>query len=83
MVLSGSKRTSRMSSLVNGPQGGGNKKAGLYPSTGIDSWTNVAYGNTPGHCSMTLACMRRSRPGENACVARPVGSLVVNPRLSC
>ena len=32
MVLSGTKRTSSMSSIVNGPQGGGMKKAGLAPT---------------------------------------------------
>ncbi len=83
MVLSGSKKTSQMASLVNSKQGGGNKKAGLYPSVGKDSWTNVAYGITPGHCNMSLVCMQRNRPGANACIARPVGSLVVNPRLLC
>ena len=36
-------RASRMSSLINSEQGGGNKKAGLFPSIGKDSWTNVAY----------------------------------------
>jgi len=32
MVLSGTKRTSSMSSIVNAPQGGGMKKAGLAPT---------------------------------------------------
>jgi hypothetical protein len=32
---------------------------------------------------MTLTCMQRQRPGYNACIGRPVGSIVVNPRLTC
>lgn len=83
MVLSGSKRTSSMSSLVNGNQGGGNKKAGVYPKVGNDSWTSVYYGTTPGKC-LTLACMRTTRPGSTSCASsRPVGSLIVNPRFLC
>ena len=83
MVLSGApKRVRQISSLVNATQGGGNKKAGLYSSVGKDSWTNVAYGNTPAHCTMTLACMQTTR-GRVACTSRPVGSLVISPRFSC
>lgn len=83
MVLSGApKRVRQISSLVNATQGGGNKKAGLYSSVGKDSWTNVAYGGTPGHCTMTLACMQTNR-GAVACASRPVGGLVVSPRFLC
>ncbi len=83
MVLSGApKRVRQISSLVNASQGGGSKKAGLYSSVGKDSWTNIAYGNTPAHCTMTLACVQRNR-GDIACASRPVGSLVVSPRFNC
>ena len=71
-----------MSSLVNASQGGGSKKAGLYSSVGKDSWTNVAYGNTPARCTMTLSCIQRNR-GPITCASRPVGSLIVSPRFAC
>ena len=84
MVLSnGTSRAKRASSsAANNNQGGGKNKAGLYSSVGKDSWTNVAYGSKPGSCSMTLACMQRTR-GKTPCANRPVGSLVVSPRLNC
>ena len=66
-------RARNISSLQNANQGGGPKKPGLFPSVGKDSWTNVAYGITPGHCSMTLACIQTAR-GPLACASRPVGS---------
>lgn len=67
-------RAKNRDSLINSNQGGGNKKAGLFPSIGKDSWTNVAYGITPGHCTMSLACMQTLR-GKLACASpRPVGS---------
>jgi len=84
MVLSGApKKVRQISSLVNASQGGGNKKAGLYSSVGKDSWTNVAYGNTPAHCTMTLKCMQTTRGGKAACASRPVGGLVISPRFNC
>lgn len=43
MVLSGSKKVSNMSSLVNRNSMGGSKKAGLVPRTNIDSWTSNHY----------------------------------------
>ena len=82
MVLSnGTSRAKRASSSA-ATQGGGSKKAGLYSSVGKDSWTNVAYGSTPGHCTMTLACMKTTR-NPNTCASRPVGSLIVSPRFNC
>lgn len=66
-------RARNISSLINASTYGGNKKAGLFPTIGKDSWTNVAYGITPGHCSMTLKCMQTLR-GPLACASRPVGS---------
>lgn len=81
MVYSNSKRAAYISSLVNSNQGGGNKKPGLWPQVGRDSWTSVYYGEKPGSC-FSLACIRPSR-GKNPCFTRPVGSLVVNPRFLC
>jgi len=76
-------RARSISSLTNASTAGGNKKAGLFPSVGKDSWTNVAYGITPGHCSLTLACVQTLK-GPLACVSRPVGiSSVFNPRFKC
>ena len=82
MVLSnGTARAKRASSsAANNNQGGGDKKPGLFPSVGRDSWTNVAYGNKPGRC-MTLGCIQTTR-GRLACTSRPVGSLYA-PRFSC
>lgn len=82
MVYSASKRAAYISSLVNSNQGGGNKKPGLFPQVGKDSWTSIYYGQKPGSC-FTLTCLRRPRASDNACVSRPVGSLVVNPRFLC
>ena len=65
-------RAKRISSLINSNSGGGNKKAGLWSTTGIDSWTSIAHGSKPGKC-MTLACMNTNR-GRVACAGRPVGS---------
>jgi hypothetical protein len=42
MVLSGSKKTTYMSSIVNANQGGGSKKAGSARSIGLSSWSSVA-----------------------------------------
>lgn len=53
MVLSGSKRTTYISSLVNKNQGGGSKKSGFPPMIGRDSWTSIYYASTDpigGHC---------------------------------
>ena len=43
MVLSTTKRTSSISSIVNRNQGGGSKKAGLPTRIGVNSWTYSAY----------------------------------------
>jgi hypothetical protein len=46
MVLSGTKKTSSMSSLVNINQGGGMKKAGLVPTETVSVAQRRAYGGT-------------------------------------
>jgi hypothetical protein len=72
MVLSTTKRTASIASLVNSNQGGGSKKMGLYPKVGLDSWTNLAYGKVPGRC-LTLTCTRYKVGDKFACASRPVG----------
>ena len=71
-LMNGSSRARNAASLVNRNSGGGSKKAGLWSTTGVDSWTNVVHGSKPGKC-MTLACMNTNR-GRVACAGRPVGS---------
>lgn len=71
-LYNASSRARNATSLANQNSGGGNKKAGLWSSTGIDSWTSVAHGSKPGKC-MTLACMNVNR-GRVACAGRPIGS---------
>lgn len=73
MVLyNASSRARNATQTTNQNQGGGNKKAGLWSTTGIDSWTSVSHGSKPGRC-MTLVCMNTNR-GRVACAARPIGS---------
>jgi hypothetical protein len=43
MVLSTTKRTSSLDSIVNRDQGGGSKKAGLPKIVGRDSWTSIHF----------------------------------------
>lgn len=71
-LYNASSRARNATRTMNQNSGGGNKKAGLWSSVGLDSWTSVAHGNKPGKC-MTLECMRNNR-GRVACAARPVGS---------
>ena len=71
-LYNASSRARNATSLANRNSGGGNKKAGLWSTTGIDSWTNVAHGSKPGKC-MTLGCMNTNR-GRVACAGRPIGS---------
>jgi len=47
MVLSTTKRTSQISSIVNQNQGGGSKKAGLPYIVGRDHWTGRFLRTTP------------------------------------
>lgn len=44
MVLSTTKRTASMSSIVNQNQGGGEKKAGFPYQVGRSSWANIFIG---------------------------------------
>jgi hypothetical protein len=56
MVLSGSNRTSSISSIVNINQGGGMKKAGLAPTETASVAQRRAYNSAPS--ILNLASMR-------------------------
>ena len=71
-LYNASSRARNATRTGNQNSGGGNKKAGLWSSVGVDSWTNVAHGSKPGKC-MSLVCMRTNH-GPVACASRPVGS---------
>ena len=77
MVLSGTKKTTYRSSLVNQNQGGGSKKAGLWPQVGRESYTNVVMGMQTGiqlgHCICSLKCMKLTA-NPNVKPSRNVGS---------
>lgn len=69
MVLSTTKKTSSMSSIVNQSTGGGNKKAGFAYQVGRTSWTSVYFGNTSQRLStLQMTLYPNVRP------SRPVGS---------
>ena len=59
MVLSGTKRTSSMSSIVNGNQGGGMKKAGLAPTETASVAQRRAYNSASS--ILNLKSMREPR----------------------
>ena len=70
MVLSGTKITSSISSLVNQDQGGGMKKAGLPPTEAISSAQRRSYhGSGGGLLRMTFM----NRAGGNVYVAGKIG----------
>lgn len=53
MVLSGTKRTSSMSSIMNINQGGGSKKAGLAPTETASVSQRRAYNSAPSILNLT------------------------------
>lgn len=68
MVLSSTKKTASISSIVNQNQGGGNKKAGL-PKHLRDSWTSIAlHGRTNYGTAITLPLSSTTN------ISKPVGS---------
>ncbi len=74
-LMNGSSRARNAASLINRDTQGGNKKAGLFPQVGVDTWSSIAYGtHTPSRC-VTLTCMRTTRPGK-VCASRGIGSKV-------
>jgi len=76
-AFSSSNRAQMISSaIVDQNQGGGNKKAGLFPQIGRESYTSVVMGVTTGvansRCRPCLMTMN-IRPLANS--ARPIGSV--------
>ena len=82
-MISGPKRTSSISSIVNQSQGGGNKKAGLPPAH--TAAVNVAFA-LRGY-QQTTALMadtsRSSAGGAPVCGSRSVGMIVSVGRMKC
>jgi hypothetical protein len=65
MVLSGTKKTSSLSSITNQSQGGGNKKAGLPEQVGRSSWESIHMKKTSQNLTnlvMPISTTRSSRP---------------------
>ena len=82
-MISGPKRTSSISSIVNQSQGGGSKKAGLPPNH--TAATNVALamrGYQQSVASMADTT-RSSAGGAPVCGSRSVGMLVSVGRMKC
>ena len=78
MVLSGSKKTTYRSSIVNQNQGGGAKKAGIPPTANISHTSFLALGITTGHHQningiMSLVNMRTNRFSRPANQNLPMG----------
>ena len=82
MVLSTTKKTSSISSLVNRPQGGGNMKPGSFPQIGRSSWSSISYGSNgvpSGNCCKQSDMMRLSFTRNSS---RPIGSTIRVPKLT-
>ena len=76
MVLSTTKRTSSISSIVNQNQGGGSKKAGLVSSVGKDSWMSI-YIKSCDPLNRNSCCTRQQltlTANPNVCPSRPIGA---------
>ncbi len=72
MVLSGTKKTSSLSSIANQNQGGGNKKAGMPNSVDMNTaWDHVYLNKT----SQNLPVLQFT-VNPNVRQSRPVGSTV-------
>lgn len=69
MVLSTTKRTASISSIVNRNQGGGEKKSGLPRHIGKETWTSMFINHgriMPGHSAVKTVVSYMTTP-------RPVG----------
>ena len=75
-LYNASNRSRTAGQLINRNSGGGDKKMGLFPKVGNDSWASLAYGRVPGKC-FTLGCSRTARYPATCGVNRPVGSTVL------
>jgi hypothetical protein len=83
MVLSGTKKTSSLSSITNQPQGGGSAKAGFFPKVGLQSWTSLAYDSNK--ISTKFCCplaTLNKMPLKTKNISRPVGTTVRVPKLT-
>jgi len=75
MVLSNSKYTAAISSIVNRNQGGGDKKAGFPYQVGRSSWSSIFIGGIDpvhGHCCKLSGFQKTLIFTKNT--VRPVGS---------
>jgi len=81
MVYSNTKVGSYRSSMINQPQGGGNKKAGFPYQVGRDSWASIAI-NTCNPRNVEFKCCNFARTmttaNPNVCISRPIGSTVAS-----
>ena len=75
-LYNAASRARNATRLMNENSGGGNKKMGLYPQIGRDSWTSIAYG-TKTNCCFSLGRSRIARYTSVCAVSRPVGSTVL------
>jgi len=85
MVLSTTKRTSSIDSIINQNQGGGDKKAGLPGTTGRDYHFPISLKTHPtrntlyNYGSPVVFGLRHTR-NPNVSISRPIGStLTPNP----
>jgi hypothetical protein len=81
MVLSTTKKTSSISSLVNQYQGGGNNKPGLLPQVGRSSWTSIDYGSNgipQGNCCKQSSLVRMNFTRT----VPPISTTIHVPRLT-
>ena len=75
-LYNAASRARNATRLMNQNTGGGNKKMGLYPQVGRDSWTSIALGSRPG-CCFSLVNSRAARYPSVCAVSRPIGSTVL------
>ena len=75
-LYNAASRARNATRLMNQNSGGGDKKMGLYPQVGRDSWTSIALGGKPG-CCFSLGRSRIARYPSVCAVSRPVGSTVL------
>jgi len=75
MVLSGTKKTSAISSVTNQNQGGGNKKYGLVPTATGTSWYYQFIGVTVPNTINQRCCAlsELNKETKNAAFTRPIG----------
>lgn len=78
MVLSGTKRTSSISSIVNQFSGGGNKKAGFPSMVGRSSAMSLALRHTSQNSTVL-----KEPATSTTCASRPQGTLPGNWRGRC